>query len=556
MSDSINILLVDDEPRNLDVLETILESPDYRLRRAQTAEAALLELVQAEFACIVLDIQMPGMNGIELARLIKTRKRSQFIPILFLTAYFQEEKHMLQGYGAGAVDYLTKPINPDILRSKVNVFVELFRATRALASANNALQQEIAQRERAEEALRAANFELEMRVQDRTADLSRRNCELRESEERFRTMANAAPVMIWMSGGDKLFNYFNQRWLEFTGRTLEQELGNGWADGVHPDDLPRCMETYVRSFDKREPFEMEYRLRRGDGEYRWILGHGVPRFMPDGSFLGYIGSCKDITTRREAEAVLKRSHDDLEVRVQRRTAELAKINKELESQIRERQQLEALVLSISEREQQRIGQDLHDGLCQQLTGIKFRNRLLEQKLAKRGLAEAADAHAIEGLLNQAVEQARNQAHGLNPVRLEADGLMAALQELASSISGLFGIECICETREMVLLQNPGVAIHLYRIAQEAITNAIKHGKATEVRLQLAEQDNHLQLTIRDNGIGFSPKTKQNGGMGLHVMNYRARTIGGVLEVKSEKRGNGTTVTCLLPSPQMEMAAHD
>src|SRR5262245_34510193 len=109
---SASILLVDDESRNLDVLESILAAPGYELVRAQTSEAALLALVQAEFACIVLDVQLPGMTGIELAKLIKTRKRSQHIPIIFLTAYFQDEKDVLQGYGAGAVDYLTKPVNP------------------------------------------------------------------------------------------------------------------------------------------------------------------------------------------------------------------------------------------------------------------------------------------------------------------------------------------------------------------------------------------------------------------------------------------------------------
>ena len=119
---TVKILLVDDEARNLDVLESILTCPDYQLIRAETAEAALLELVQNDFACIVLDIQMPEMNGIELARLIKTRKRSQHIPIIFLTAYFQDEKDVLQGYGVGAVDYLTKPLNPQVLKSKVGVF--------------------------------------------------------------------------------------------------------------------------------------------------------------------------------------------------------------------------------------------------------------------------------------------------------------------------------------------------------------------------------------------------------------------------------------------------
>ena len=125
--------------------------------------------------------------------------------------------------------------------------------------------------------------------------------ELRESEERFRTVANAAPVLIWMSGPDRLCTFFNKGWLDFTGRSLEQELGNGWAEGVHREDFDRCLDVYVNSFDARQPFTMEYRLRRNDGEFRWVLDTGTPRFADDGTFLGYIGSCIDITERKRAE---------------------------------------------------------------------------------------------------------------------------------------------------------------------------------------------------------------------------------------------------------------
>jgi two-component system, LuxR family, sensor kinase FixL len=124
---------------------------------------------------------------------------------------------------------------------------------------------------------------------------------LRESEARFRTMANTAPVMIWMSGPDKLCTFFNKGWLDFTGRPLEQELGNGWAEGVHHEDLDRCFEVYVHSFDARQPFTIEYRLRRSDGEYRWVLDSATARFAPNGTFLGYIGSCIDITERKHAQ---------------------------------------------------------------------------------------------------------------------------------------------------------------------------------------------------------------------------------------------------------------
>ncbi|MBD0336336.1 MAG: PAS domain S-box protein, partial [Cyanobacteria bacterium Co-bin13] len=154
---------------------------------------------------------------------------------------------------------------------------------------------------------------------------------LRESEARFRHLADTAPVLVWMSGIDKLCNYFNKPWLDFTGRTLEQEMGHGWAEGVHPDDFQRCLEIYTGSFDARQAFTMEYRLRRLDGEYRWVLDNGVPRFTADGEFLGYIGSCVDIDDRIKAEAQMRQINEELEQRVKERTAQLQATNKELEA---------------------------------------------------------------------------------------------------------------------------------------------------------------------------------------------------------------------------------
>jgi signal transduction histidine kinase len=171
LDDAVQVLLVDDEPANLTALEASLASTGCRFVQARSADEALLALLDQDFAALVLDVRMPGMTGIELAGMIRGRRRSRHVPILFLTAHLPEERDLLQGYGAGAVDYLTKPINPDILRSKLAVFVELFRATRALARTNDALHREAAERQRAQEALRQANHDLEARVAERTAAL-------------------------------------------------------------------------------------------------------------------------------------------------------------------------------------------------------------------------------------------------------------------------------------------------------------------------------------------------------------------------------------------------
>jgi diguanylate cyclase (GGDEF)-like protein/PAS domain S-box-containing protein len=138
--------------------------------------------------------------------------------------------------------------------------------------------------------------------------------QLRESEHHFRTLANNASVLIWMSGTDKLCNYFNQVWLEFTGRSLDKETGNGWTEAVHPEDLQRSLAVYTQAFDQRQPFDMEYRLRRHDGEYRWLIDHGVPRYDIQGEFLGYVGSCLDITDRKQIEIDISNSLHALRTR--------------------------------------------------------------------------------------------------------------------------------------------------------------------------------------------------------------------------------------------------
>ncbi|TFY97528.1 hybrid sensor histidine kinase/response regulator [Ramlibacter rhizophilus] len=180
----VNILIVDDEPRNLTVLESILDQPDYRLVRANSGDEALLALMADQFAVLVLDIRMPGMSGFELAQMVKERRRTARVPIIFLTAYYNEDQHMLEGYGSGAVDYLHKPVNPAVLRSKVAVFAELYRQGRELEQINRRLEEEVAERRRTEMRLQELNETLDRRVTERTRALNDSEAQLRQASRR------------------------------------------------------------------------------------------------------------------------------------------------------------------------------------------------------------------------------------------------------------------------------------------------------------------------------------------------------------------------------------
>jgi PAS domain S-box-containing protein len=213
--------------------------------------------------------------------------------------------------------------------------------------------------------------------------------------------------------------------------------------------------------------------------------------------------------------------------------------------ISERKRLEKTVLDISEREQRRIGQDLHDGLGQHLTGIAFMTKVQERKLAERQIPEAVDAAKIVQLVNDAILKTRELARGLLPVVSDAHGLMSALQLYANEIEDLFGITCRFQCEETVLIHDVPMATHLYHIVQEAVNNAIKHGHAKSIVIRLFSGDHEGTLIINDDGVGIERPRSPHSGVGLHIMNYRAGMVGGNLEVRREQP-HGTAVTCRFP----------
>jgi PAS domain S-box-containing protein len=266
------LLLVDDRPQNLLALEAILEPLGHELVSAASGEEALRILLQRDdFAVILLDVQMPEMDGFEVAEVIKERERTRTIPIVFLTALSKEERHVFRGYEIGAVDYVFKPFDREILRAKVGVFVELW-------------EKNVRIREQAEQ---IAEREL--------ADLRR------TSAERYRQLADAMPQIVWTSNSAGETTYFNRRWFEYTGTTEEETGPHSWASATHPNDLPAVVARRERTLSDGSVFEGEFRFRAADGTYRWHLGRAIPIRDEDGAIDFWIGTATDIDDRKRIE---------------------------------------------------------------------------------------------------------------------------------------------------------------------------------------------------------------------------------------------------------------
>ena len=269
MSDRAKLLLVDDRPENLLALEALLEPLGQELVLAASGEEALRHLLQEEFAAILLDVQMPGMDGFQTAELIKQRERTRHVPILFLTAISTDAEHIFRGYDAGAVDYLMKPFDPHILRAKVAVFIDLWQKTVEIRRQDGLIRaQELAALERA-------------------------------GEKRYRTLADAVPQIVWTTDADGRIVFYNERWYEYTGITRGAEKSARTV--VHPEDIAAMEERWDVSRSTGEPFEVEYRFRRADGTYRWHLGRSVSQKDDAGSVVGWVGSATDIEDRKRGE---------------------------------------------------------------------------------------------------------------------------------------------------------------------------------------------------------------------------------------------------------------
>jgi PAS domain S-box-containing protein len=335
---------------------------------------------------------------------------------------------------------------------------------------------------------------------------------LSESEARFRSLADTAPVLIWMSGPDKLCTFLNKGWLDFTGRSLSQEVGDGWAENVHPDDLAECLAIYTTAFNARRDFAMEYRLRRHDGQYRWVWDRGLPRVGSDGAFLGYVGCADDITERKLAEQAVRDSENEL-------------------------MSLTGKLITAQESERARLARELHDDLSQSLSLLSVQLDLLGQQSTLNKDQVFPQLRDMSKRVKELSSVVHGLSHQLHPAKLQQLGLPMAIQGLCREVSS--GHKLPIEFSQANVPENISgeAALCLYRIAQESLQNIVKHSGARKAALWLTGSGGSVCLQVIDDGVGFDAhKSGVTEGIGLVSIRERLRLVGGELAVVTRPEG--------------------
>ncbi len=367
---------------------------------------------------------------------------------------------------------------------------------------------------------------------------------LRESEQRFRMVADSAPVLIWMSGPDKLCNFVNRGWLEFTGRTIEQELGNGWAEDVHGDDVKRCIKIYYTCFDAREPFEMEYRLRRYDGEYRWVLDRGVPRRDANGTFRGYVGVVVDLTDRRRAEEA-------------------------------KQSLMHASRLAVAGEFTAMVVHELNQPLNAILLNVAVLETLLDTKTPSDEAHEiTTDIRSDTLRASEAIRRIRNLVNKqeMEMQLVDLNNTVLEVVRLAKSDAARRGVQLRSDCRAPSATVR-GDAIHLQRVVLNLLLNgmdAMKQNPESDRHLFVSTAhngDGFIEVSVKDNGQGIESNnlsrifdsfftTKPDGmGIGLSMARSIVQMHSGRLWAENNRDGKGTTFRFTLPvapaDPQTE-----
>jgi len=514
LNNPVNILLVDDQPENLLALEAILGKLGENLVQASSGEEALRCLLNRDFAVILLDVLMPGMDGFETADLIRSRARSQHTPIIFLTAFDASEQGVFRGYSLGAVDYLIKPINSEILVSKVAVFVDLFKKTAA--------------------------------VKQQAAQLTGINAELRRSEEQFRSLSASSPTGIFVIDPDGRCTYTNPRFQAICGVFSNRISEQSWHQCVHPEDRDRALSQWNLYLENGGEFSEELRFQTLDDCVKWVHLRSCPMLTQTGEAMGHVGTIEDITERKEAEVT----------RAQVMREQLARQEAEAANRMKD----EFLAV---------LSHELRTPLNSMLGWVRLlRTKQYEKKMVDRALETIernaeTQAQLIEDILD--VSKIIRGKLRLNYRLLQP---VAVIQAALDAVRPHLEAKSIRVTTDFApdVSHIWGDSTRLQQIVWNLLTNAVKFTpEAGEIKIQLqAEDARTVRIAVVDSGVGIEPEflphvfdrfrqadstttRSHNGlGLGLAIVRHLVELHGGTIEAASPGLGQGATFTVKLP----------
>jgi PAS domain S-box-containing protein len=517
-NEKVNILMVDDQPAKLLSYEVMLGGLDENLIKATSAKAALEVLLKTDVAVVLMDVSMPELDGFQLAAMIRQHPRFQRTAIIFVSAVHLTDLDQLKGYEHGAVDYISVPVVPELLRAKVRVFAELHRKTRQLETLNRELEQRVL--ERTEELALKAELLLKL------------NTELVGKNQELDAIIHTAPDIIFSRKADGSRDYISDRFYEFTGASAGSANGFGWLDYVYPEDKDKAMADWMLCVESGANYEAEYRIRSKDGDYRWFRARAVP-IRGDGKILKWYGTCSDIHDSKLLEQSIRDSAAELEKMVDRRTDELRRLSIRL--------------MTMQDQERRRIARDLHDGLGQELAVAKM---VLDKMILQKSAQPPEDAWTqASGIVDRAIQQVRTISHLLHPPLLDEVGLLSALSWYVDGLTKRSGIETSLDVRPAEFPRLAAeVETAVFRIVQEALTNVFRHSEATKVWITLTQKEGIIVVAVRDDGKGIGKSIAEmrpeSVGVGIGGMKQRAKEFGG--ELRLTNAHPGTLVELMMP----------
>jgi len=524
---ALKILTIDDNQDNLITLKALIKEafPKAVVFPATNGKDGFKLAILEDPDVILLDIVMPGMDGFEVCRRLKHDPVLCDIPVVFITALKGDKETRIKALYSGVEAFLSKPIDESELTAQI----------RAMVKIKDGNKKKVLEKAELEEIVANRTKQLEKEFSDRI----RAEIDLREKEVQYKNLADSGLALIWTAGTDKKCTYFNNPWLKFTGRMLEEEIGDGWVQGVHPEDLDTCVNTYVTAFDKREAFNMEYRLRHHSGEYRWLSDMGTPNYNSQGEFVGYIGHCFDITERKLNELELIRAKEHAEESDRLKTSFLQNMSHEIRTPMNAIIGFSGLLeqTDITDDERTKFINIIKNSANQLLSVVTdiLTISSLEKKLEKININIVSINEVLDNLYSIFKFQAREKNLTLKLNKSDSDSETAAYTD----------------------------STKLNEILTNLLMNALKFTHQGEVEFGYCIKDSFLEFYIKDTGIGIDPDSQEKifqrflqanqsishkyggTGLGLSISKGYIELFGGKIWVESEL-GKGSTFYFTIP----------